>query len=201
MVGLVQDINRIVGLGWRQSGDVVVLLGVPLDDQGDARLGLSGSSYQQLVCGRLAGRPPLVDLDLEQAVQTLLREAIHEGLLASSHDSSDGGLAVALAECCITSGLGVDLSVQDQPSRLDRALFGEGGARVVVSVKSEQEKGWQTLIQRHPDVPVQVLGRVVDQSALRFDLAGQTVLDRSIRDLQQVHEEALPRRLRRDAES
>ena len=201
MVGLVQDITRIVGLGWRQSGDVVVLLGVPLDDQGDARLGLSGSSYQQLVCGRLAGRPPLVDLDLEQAVQTLLREAIHEGLLASSHDSSDGGLAVVIAECCITSGLGVDLSVQDQPSRLDRALFGEGGARVVVSVKSEQEKGWQTLIQRHPDVPVQVLGRVVDQPALRFDLAGQTVLDTSIRDLQQVHEEALPRRLRRDAES
>ena len=201
MVGLVDDVSRAIGLGWRQAGDPIVLLGVPLDDQGDPRLGLSGSSYQQLVAGRLAGRPPIVDLSLERAVQTLLRQAIAEGLLASSHDSSDGGLAVALAECCITSGLGAELSVQDQPSRLDRALFGEGGARVVVSVKSEQMEGWQCLIQRHPDVPLQALGRVVDQPSLCFDLAGQRVLNRTIQDLQTVHEEALPRRLRCDAES
>ena len=201
MVGLVDDVSRAIGLGWRQAGDPIVLLGVPLDDQGDPRLGLSGSSYQQLVAGRLAGRPPIVDLSLERAVQALLRQAIAEGLLASSHDSSDGGLAVALAECCITSGLGAELSVQDQPSRLDRALFGEGGARVVVSVKSEQMEGWQCLIQRHPDVPLQALGRVVDQPRLRFDLAGQWVLDGTIQDLQKVHEEALPRRLRCDAES
>ena len=201
MVGLVEDITRVVGLGWRQSGDAVVLLGVPLDDQGDPRLGLAGSSYQQLVSGRLAGRPPLVDLDFERAVQSLLREGIHTGVLASSHDSSDGGLAVALAECCITSGLGVELSVQDQPMRLDRALFGEGGARVVVSVKLERIDLWQSLIQRHPDVPVTALGRVVEQPVLQFDLAGQRVLERRVQDLQQVHEEALPRRLRRDAES
>lgn len=201
MVGLVDDVSRAIGLGWRQAGDPIVLLGVPLDDQGDPRLGLSGSSYQQLVAGRLAGRPPIVDLSLERAVQALLRQAIAEGLLASSHDSSDGGLAVALAECCITSGLGAELSVQDQPSRLDRALFGEGGARVVVSVKSEQMEGWQSLIQRHPDVPLQALGRVVDQPRLRFDLAGQRVLNRTIQALQKIHEEALPRRLRCDAES
>lgn len=201
MVGLVDDVSRAIGLGWRQAGDPIVLLGVPLDDQGDPRLGLSGSSYQQLVAGRLAGRPPIVDLSLECAVQALLRRAIAEGLLASSHDSSDGGLAVALAECCMTSGLGAELSAQDQPSRLDRALFGEGGARVVVSVKSEQMEGWQSLIQRHPDVPLQALGRVVDQPRLRFDLAGQRVLNGTIQDLQTVHEEALPRRLRCDAES
>ena len=201
MVGLVDDVSRAIGLGWRQAGDPIVLLGVPLDDQGDPRLGLSGSSYQQLVAGRLAGRPPIVDLSLERAVQALLRQAIAEGLLASSHDSSDGGLAVALAECCITSGLGAELSVQDQPSRLDRALFGEGGARVVVSVKSEQMEGWQCLIQRHPDVPLQALGRVVDQPSLCFDLAGQRVLNGTIQALQKVHEEALPRRLRCDAES
>ena len=60
---------------------------------------------------------------------------------------------------------------------------------------------WQSLIQRHPDVPVTALGRVADQPVLKIDLAGQRVLERRVQDLQQVHEEALPRRLRSDAES
>ena len=201
MVGLVDDVSKAMGLGWRQAGDPVVLLGVPLQDQGDPRLGLSGSSYQQLVCGRLAGRPPIVDLSLERAVQALLRQAITEGLLASSHDSSDGGISVALAESCMASGLGVDLSLAEPLQRLDRALFGEGGARIVVSVKSERFDDWQGLIQRHPDVPVCSLGQVVDQPRLQLEIAGQPVLDCSVQDLKHAHEDALPRRLKRGAES
>ena len=201
MVGLVDDVSKAMGLGWRQAGDSVVLLGIPMQDQGDQRLGLSGSSYQQLVCGRLAGRPPIVDLSLERAVQALLRQAIAEGLLASSHDSSDGGTAVALAESCMASGLGVDLSLAEPLQRLDRALFGEGGARIVVSVKSERFDDWQGLIQRHPDVPVCSLGQVVDQPRLQLEIAGQPVLDCRVQDLKHAHEDALPRRLKRGAES
>ena len=201
MVGLVDDVSKAMGLGWRQAGDSVVLLGIPMQDQGDQRLGLSGSSYQQLVCGRLAGRPPIVDLSLERAVQALLRQAIAEGLLASSHDSSDGGMAVALAESCMASGLGVDLSLAEPLQRLDRALFGEGGARIVVSVKSERFDDWQGLIQRHPDVPVCSLGQVVDQPRLQLEIAGQPVLDCRVQDLKHAHEDALPRRLKRGAES
>ena len=201
MVGLVDDVSKAMGLGWRQAGDSVVLHGNPQQDQGDQRLGLSGSSYQQLVCGRLAGRPPIVDLSLERAVQALLRQAIAEGLLASSHDSSDGGMAVALAESCMASGLGVDLSLAEPLQRLDRALFGEGGARIVVSVKSERFDDWQGLIQRHPDVPVCSLGQVVDQPRLQLEIAGQPVLDCRVQDLKHAHEDALPRRLKRGAES
>jgi phosphoribosylformylglycinamidine synthase len=111
MVGLVEDIQRVVGLGWRQPGDAVLLLGVTPDEQGDDRLGLAGSSYQMLVSGVLAGRPPRVDFELERGVQQLLRQAIAAGLLASAHDSSDGGLAVALAESSIASALGVELKL------------------------------------------------------------------------------------------
>ena len=201
MVGLVEDIERIIGLSWRQSGDVVLLLGVPLQDEGDERLGLAGSSYQQVIAGTLAGRPPVVDLDFEAKVQALLRAAIHDGVLASAHDSSDGGMAVALAECSIASGLGVDLAVAELPMSLERALFAEGGARVLVSVKSERMADWDVLAQAQSEVPVTKLGVVMEQPEVRLRHGDQEILELSVAALHQAHSDALPRRLRGDAES
>ena len=201
MVGLVEDIERIIGLSWRRSGDVVLLLGVPLQDEGDERLGLAGSSYQQVIAGTLAGRPPVVDLDFEAKVQALLRAAIHDGLLASAHDSSDGGMAVALAECSIASGLGVDLAVAELPMSLERALFAEGGARVLVSVKSERMADWDVLAQAQSEVPVTKLGVVMEQPEVRLRHGDQEILKLSVAALHQAHSDALPRRLRGDAES
>ena len=160
MVGLVEDIRRVVGLGWCDVGDSVVLLGVPPEEHEDDRVGLAGSSYQQLVNGALAGRPPRVDLELEQSVQSLVRQAIAQGLIASAHDSSDGGLAVAVAECCIASGLGVALDLSAFSGSLQRLLFGEGGARVVVSVKQASLEAWERLVLSTPACPVTSLGVV-----------------------------------------
>ncbi|MGB1621159.1 MAG: phosphoribosylformylglycinamidine synthase subunit PurL [Synechococcus sp.] len=195
MVGLVDDIRTVVGLGWRQAGDSVVLLGVPPQEDGDERLGLAGSSYQALVQGELAGRPPQVDLALEQAVQGLVRRAIADGLLASAHDSSDGGLAVALAESSIASGLGLtaDLAVTDQ--RLERVLFAEGGARIVVSVKAEKAAAWQALLATTPDVPATPLGQVTDASELQIRCGAGPELKLPLAELQRAHADALPRRL------
>ncbi|MGB1775202.1 MAG: phosphoribosylformylglycinamidine synthase subunit PurL [Synechococcus sp.] len=195
MVGLVDDIRTVVGLGWRQAGDSVVLLGVPPQEDGDERLGLAGSSYQALVQGELAGRPPQVDLALEQAVQGLVRRAIAAGLLASAHDSSDGGLAVALAESSIASGLGLtaDLAVTDQ--RLERVLFAEGGARIVVSVKAEKAAAWQALLATTPDVPATPLGQVTDASELQIRCGAGPELKLPLAELQRAHADALPRRL------
>ena len=201
MVGLVEDIERIIGLSWRRSGDVLLLLGVPLQDEGDERLGLAGSSYQQVIAGTLAGRPPVVDLDFEAKVQALLRAAIHDGVLASAHDSSDGGMAVALAECSIASGLGVDLAVPELPKSLERALFAEGGARVLVSVKSERMADWDVLSQAQSEVPVTKLGVVMEQPEVRLRHGDQEILKLSVAALHQAHSDALPRRLRGDAES
>jgi phosphoribosylformylglycinamidine synthase len=201
MVGLVEDIERIIGLSWRRSGDVVLLLGVPLQDEGDERLGLAGSSYQQVIAGTLAGRPPVVDLDFEAKVQALLRAAIHDGVLASAHDSSDGGMAVALAECSIASGLGVDLALPELPKSLERALFAEGGARVLVSVKSERMADWDVLAQAQSEVPVTKLGVVMEQPEVRLRHGDQEILKLSVAALHQAHSDALPRRLRGDAES
>jgi len=195
MVGLVDDIRTVVGLGWRQPGDVVVLLGLPPEDGGDDRLGFAGSSYQQLVLGDLAGRPPRVDLTLEAAVQSLVRRAISAGLIASAHDSSDGGLAVALAESSIASGLGVELDLTVSETRLDRVLFAEGGARIVVSVKAEQATAWTDLLATAPDVPATELGRVTSGGDVQIHCGGTPAIQLPIAQLQQAHADALPRRL------
>ena len=195
MVGLVDDIRTVVGLGWRQPGDVVVLLGLPPEDGGDDRLGLAGSSYQQLVLGDLAGRPPRVDLTLEAAVQSLVRRAISAGLIASAHDSSDGGLAVALAESSIASGLGVELDLTVSETRLDRVLFADGGARSVGAVQAEQAAAWTDLLATAPDVPATELGRVTSGGDVQIHCGGTPAIQLPIAQLQQAHADALPRRL------
>mgnify|MGYP001467645820 FL=1 len=199
MVGLVEDIEQVVGLGWRQPGDAVLLLGVAPDEQGDDRLGLAGSSYQMLVSGVLAGRPPRVDFELERGVQQLLRQAIDAGLLASAHDSSDGGLAVALAESSIASALGVELKLNGRPEGLARTLFAEGGARVAISVKAECRQQWDQLAAEST-VPITELGVVSDGSTFRIHCDEKDV-QLSLADLKRAHQEGLPRRIGGEAES
>jgi len=199
MVGLVENIERVVGLGWRQPGDAVLLLGVAPDEQGDDRLGLAGSSYQMLVSGVLAGRPPRVDFELERGVQQLLRQAIDAGLLASAHDSSDGGLAVALAESSIASSLGVELKLNGRPEGLARTLFAEGGARVAISVKAECRPQWDQLAAEST-VSITELGAVSDGSTFRIH-CGQKDVELSLADLKRAHQEGLPRRIGGEAES
>ena len=199
MVGLVEDIEQVVGLGWRQPGDAVLLLGVAPDEQGDDRLGLAGSSYQMLVSGVLAGRPPRVDFELERGVQQLLRQAIAAGLLASAHDSSDGGLAVALAESSIASALGVELKLNGGPEGLARTLFAEGGARVAISVKAECRPQWDQLAAEST-VPITELGVVNDGSTFRIH-CGEKDVQWSLADLKRAHQEGLPRRIGGEAES
>jgi len=147
----------------------------------------------------LAGRPPQVDLELERGVQTLVRTAIDRGLLASAHDSSDGGVAVALAECSIASGRGADLELTVSRQGLARALFAEGGARVLVSVKAECRAEWDGLAAES-GIPVTPLGVVT--AGHRFLLRGaEFTLDCYVDQLQRAHQEALPRRIGSDAES
>ena len=197
MVGLVEDLRLVGGLAWRQPGDAVLLLGVSTDERQDDRVGLAGSSYQGVIHGLLTGRPPRVDLDLELRVQALVRQAWDQGLLASAHDSSDGGLAVALAECSIASGLGVDGSLPGDGVRPERSLFAEGGARIVVSVRAECMEAWMSLLasDAHAAVPVTTLGAVADHGRFRLSLGSNPVLDQAVQTLTECFEQALPRRL------
>ncbi|MFM7265152.1 MAG: phosphoribosylformylglycinamidine synthase subunit PurL [Cyanobium sp.] len=200
MVGLVEDLGRVTGLAWRHPDDVIWLLGVPLEagDQGtDARVSLAASSYLEVVHGELTGRPPLVDLALEASVQAFLRQAIGEALVASAHDLSDGGLAVAAAEACLAGGLGAQLHLPAGSARPDRLLFAEGGARVLVSVPAARAGAWSSALARAGDtVPAQALGTVTAEPNLTIQRGETPLLQLPVATLHRCYEQAIPRRLR-----
>ena len=195
MVGCVEDIGRVTGLAWRQPGDSIVLIGVPPDDAADPSLGLAGSAYQQQSLGSLAGRPPQPDLAVEAAVARLVRDAIAHGLLASAHDCSDGGLCVALAESCIASDLGINVTLSTGSARLDRVLFAEGGGRIIVSVKSECLKGWDQLIGSQPALCSTPLGTVTAEPRFIIRSENAVHLDLEVERCAAVFRDALPRRI------
>ena len=195
MVGGVDDISRVTGLAWQQPGDAIFLIGVPPEDGVDPSLGLAGSAYQQQTLGSLAGRPPKPDLAVEAAVGQLVREAIAQGLLASAHDCSDGGLAVALAESCIASDLGISVTLSTGSARLERVLFAEGGSRVIVSVKAASLPAWEQLIGSNPALCVTQLGSVTAEARLVIRSESAVQLDLEVQRCAAVFRDALPRRM------
>jgi phosphoribosylformylglycinamidine synthase len=207
MVGLVHDLAHVRGQAWREAGDLIWLLGVPLETgeaPADPRLGLAGSSYLERLHGAVTGRPPEIDLALERSVQGFLRQAIAQGLVASAHDLSDGGLAVAAAECCIATAtapttaaaepLGAELELPASSVRTDRLLFAEGGGRILVSVPAEQAAAWQQAVAA-AGVPAERLGQVSRQATLQIRQAGQALLELPLRQLCDCFEQAIPRRM------
>ena len=170
MLGLIEG-RTPTPSAFRAEGDVVALIGELSANPDD----LNGGSYLAILLGVAAGRPPQLDLERERAVQSFTLAAIEEGLVASAHDCSDGGLAIALAECCMWSGLGFagdeGLAQMAGEDRLTAAavLFGEAPSRIVVSVAPSQ---WDALarLAKENGVPVTRLGAV---TADRLTIAGQ----------------------------
>ena len=144
---------------------------------------------------RLAGRPPKPDLAVEAAVGRLVREAIAQGLLASAHDCSDGGLAVALAESCIASDLGISVTLSSGSARLERVLFAEGGSRVIVSVNAASLPAWEQLIGSNPALCVTQLGSVTPEARLVIRSESAVQLDLEVERCAAVFRDALLRRM------
>ncbi len=137
VVGVLDDVAHLVRPAFQRAGDMVVLLG-------DTAAGMSGSAYERLAGAAPDDRPPLIDYEREVALHHLLQRAAAEGMLASAQDVSAGGLAVAVAECAVWSGLGAELqlAVALAPAV---ALFGESAGRALVSVVPEKMAALLTL--------------------------------------------------------
>jgi len=165
--GLVDDVSRLSTMGFKDDGDLVLVLG---EDKGE----LGGSEYLQMQYGLVRGKPPVVDLEREKALQELVRELIRVGLLKSAHDISEGGLAIALAECalCGERGIEVNLSTLQRP---DAALFSESQGRAVVSISSDNLEAVLTTAEQY-GVPATVLGTVGGESLL-IRVNGEEVAD------------------------
>jgi len=162
VVGVLDDLDWLMSPEFREAGDLVVLLG-------ETGAGMSGSNYEELAGAAPDDRPPSLDLSRELGLQRVLQRAAQEGLLRSAQDVSGGGLAVAVAECAIWSGLGVELSV---PVGLPPAvvLFGESPGRVVASLPPAR---WSELARLAAGlrVPCRRLG-VVGGDRVRIRLVG-----------------------------
>ena len=152
MVGLIDDYSKRLGAAFRHEGDFVLLIGSSHNDMG-------GTEYLKVEHGYVAGRPPALDLQREQAVNRLMLAAAQGGLLHSAHDCAEGGMLVALAECCLLGGIGVKCPAirPEPPLRLDAAFFGESPSRFIVSVPSRAMPEVQSLARRH-HVEISLLG-------------------------------------------
>ncbi len=155
MVGLIDPAERVTMQWFKQEGDAIILLGATLDD-------LGGTEYLQVHHAREQGSPPALLLETEKALQVCVSQLIREGLVQSAHDCSDGGLAVALAECSLshpTAPLGAVVELTPNRLRRDSLLFGESQSRVVLSVTPAQTERVLTLAQ-DAGVPAATIGRV-----------------------------------------
>ena len=152
MLGLLEDISRAVPAAFASAGDAIVLLGETFEE-------LGGSEYLALRHGLERGRPPALDLECERRLQELLVTAAARGLLRSAHDVSEGGLAVALAECALRSGLGLEARLPALSIRPEALLFGESASRAVLSCAQEQLQELLGLA-REQGVPALTLGRI-----------------------------------------
>lgn len=192
MVGVLENVEQSVGLAFRTPGDVVFLVGQCLDE-------LGGSEYLATLHGLEVGLPPHLDLAHELNVQKFTLAAIRAGLVKSAHDVSDGGLAVALAECCIEGGLGAKIELPSTieavvNTRLDAVLFGETQSRIILSAAPENLTRLQELA-RSVGVPLSYLGNVGgDRLVMSDDRAGalRSLVDTPVTELAQVYRDAIP---------
>ena len=150
VLGVHDDVRRRLGAGFAAEGAEVVLLGTTRDEFG-------GSAWAEVAHQHLGGRPPAVDLDAERRLAALIVAAAADGVLASAHDLSDGGLAIALAEACLHGGRGCAVAL---PGDSFTALFSESAGRALVSVAPAARAEFGALAEEH-DVPAAVLGVAV----------------------------------------
>ncbi len=190
MVGLVEDVAKVVGQAFQSEGDVIYLLGakqVPT---------LGASEYLATIHGTIAGKPPRVDYDAELAVQAACRTGIRSGWVRSAHDCAEGGLAVAIAESCIAGGIGASVDVANVASgdRVDALLFGETGARIVVSVARSNVATWEAFLTENLGENWCELG-TVHGSQLIIENHDTVVIDADLTTIADRFNTAIERRL------
>jgi phosphoribosylformylglycinamidine synthase subunit PurL len=176
VLGVHDDVRWRLRAAFTQAGRSVVLLGRTEDE-------LGGSLWAHALHGHLGGRPPAVDLDAERALATVLAGAASRGLLEAAHDLSDGGLAVALAECCLAGGQGCAVAL---PGDAFTYLFSESAARAVVAVAPGAQEEFAGLCAA-AGVPASVIG-VTGGSTLEVS-GGFTI---GLAELADAHRGTLP---------
>lgn len=177
MVGLVENLKHVTTQHFKNAGDLIYLLGDTKDEFG-------GSELQKLVYGRIFGKSPELDLEVEASLQAQILAAIKNGLVASAHDVAEGGVAVALAESVIGSnGIGAAVELEGP---VVSALFSESQSRFILSVKPENQIEFESLTD------AVLIGKVVEAPALKIDVNGENVINQNATGLKKAWKGAIP---------
>jgi phosphoribosylformylglycinamidine synthase len=190
MVGLIPDLSKLAGQAWLKKGDLIYVLGIGESSQNselpsegskiETSPTLGGSEYLAAIHGIVAGKPPRIDFELERKVQSVCRDGIREGWVGSAHDCAEGGIAIALAESCISAKMGAEIHLSfnsEKVGRWDEILFGEMGNCIVVSVAPKNQEIWESYLQEHLTKMWQKIGLVCcAESPLRVVSADDRVL-------------------------
>jgi phosphoribosylformylglycinamidine synthase len=193
MLGLVDDIRRVIQPGFKNPGDFIVLLGATRDD-------LAASEYLSVTQGRVGDRVPELDLAAELAVQTACLSAAQKGLLRSAHDCADGGLAVALAECCFSSlnreGVGADIDLTGEYDITTR-LFSESPSRIIISFDQSLLGDIEEVVAA-AGCPMTLLGNV-GSDRLRIESDGEEIIQLEIAEMETAWRSSLAQKLQAEA--
>jgi len=194
MIGLIEDTRKIITQGFKDEGDIIALLGATKDD-------ISVSEYAQTVLGFSTeeiianGRLPEMDIALEKQVQETVLKLADAQLLKSAHDCSDGGLAVAIAECCFSSlgrdAIGATIKLESGDLPAEALLFGETPSRIVVSFSASDRERVSDLIG---DRPFQEIGTVGDDK-LSISAGQENVISVPVSDLERTWCDSLSKHL------
>jgi len=199
MIGLVEDVRRVVQPGFKLAGDVIALLGNTADDLSISEFAatIEGVSSEQMIAN---GSVPAIDLQLECAVQQVCLEAAEAGLVASAHDCADGGLAVALAESCFSSlnrsaiGAEIDASeVAIASLAASSVLYSESPSRIILSFPRSSLALVEDLASR-ANCPITILGQV-GGDRLRIRIGAEEVISAAVSELENVWRGSLAKKL------
>jgi len=184
VLGVIDDVARRVPSGWQDQGNNIYLLGITRDE-------LDGSVWSEVIHDHLGGKPPVVDLKGEKALAELLHGASLQGLVASAHDLSEGGLAQAVVESSLRFGMGARFWLNEILERdnvdLTAALFSESTGRVIVSVGREDDVKFVGLCEAR-GIPVLRIG--VTDASNKLEI--QDVATWNLSDLKQAHSSTFP---------
>jgi phosphoribosylformylglycinamidine synthase len=195
MIGLIEDVRLVVQPGFRQPHDLIALLGTTADD-------LSISEYTAVIDGVSTsemiadGAVPLLDLQLERAVQNACLATAEAGLIRSAHDCSDGGLAVALAECCFSSlnrpVVGANISLAGGVP-VTAVLFSESPSRIIISFAASARAEIENIAQRE-NCPLAMIGEV-GGDVLQIEVGDETAVSARVAELESAWRSSLPKKL------
>ncbi|QUH19931.1 phosphoribosylformylglycinamidine synthase subunit PurL [Alkaliphilus sp. B6464] len=176
MIGLIEDINKSITMNFKEDGDVVILLGKTKEE-------LGGSEYLAEIHGLEKGKISDVNFALERRLHKLILDANDKKLLQSAQDVSEGGLAVALAECAMENEMGVEVKL-DSELRKDIALFGESQSRFIISVRPENLNTIKELIAENK-IPNTVLGTIGGES-FKISISGEEIINLPIEGMKKT---------------